>query len=367
MAVVALGLWLANRDQTKTPTNEIRIAANVPMSGPLAYYGAAVREGATMALEEAKAKPGSALAGISIDWQDNASEPKTTVTILQKQILDNPTIYVSGVKPQTMAIKDEVTKLGLPHFVYIFDAYINASSANNLRTWLSYKIEPPIYLEYAKRRQAKKISIAFIRLPHAIEEFEKIIIPALEKEGIPVTVEGFDFGRSDFKDIAAKLAAAKPDLFILNGFQGDLVGLIRSLRPLSAITDGNTICTYDLLDAAKILGADEIEGIRLVAPLFETRPQESGIADWRTRFKARYGKEPFYTHAFSFDMMSAIGAAATSNPKPNTHEEWIKALRSVDTPGITGPIRFDKDGDMVTPLEVGVYRKGTLIPDTNAK
>lgn len=89
-----------------------------------------------------------------------------------------------------------VTKLGLPHFVYTFDAYINAASSNNLRTWLSYKIEPPIYIDYARRRQAKSIAITYIRLPHAIEEFEKIIMPEFQKQGITMTVESYDFGRS---------------------------------------------------------------------------------------------------------------------------------------------------------------------------
>lgn len=266
-----------------------------------------------------------------------------------------------------MAIKDEVTELGYPHFLYTFDALINENSTNNLRTWLSYKIEPPIYLDYVEHRKAKKVAISYVQLPHAIEEFETIVIPALEAQGISVYAEPFDFGRTDFKDVAVKLAAFNPDVIILNGFQGDLVGLVRALRPLSAITDGNTICTYDLLDAAEILGPDELEGLRLVAPLFETRPKESGIAEWRARFEKRYGHKPYYTHAFAYDMITAIGAAATSEPKPTSHEEWIKAIRNVDIPGVTGTIKFDKDGDMITPLEVGVYRNGTLIPDPSDK
>jgi len=367
LALVGAGVWIANRPQTRTPLHKIRIAANLPMTGQLGYYGVAVQQGAIMAIEEAKVKqPESALASIAVDWQDNASEPKTAVTIFQKQILNNPDIFVSGVKPQVMAIKDEASALGLPHFVYTFDAYINTQSSNNIRTWLSYKIEPPIYMKYVALRHAKSIAITYVRLPHAMEEFEKIVIPALKNKGITVFAEPYDFGRSDFKDIAVKLADAKPDLFILNGFQSDLVGLIRSLRPLSVITDGNTICTYDLMDAAKILGPDEIEGIRIVAPLFESRPKETGIADWRNRYKARYGKEPFYTDAFAYDMMTAIGAAASSDPAPTNHAQWIQAIRNVDVPGITGPIRFDGDGDMITPLEVGVYRNGTLIPDVNA-
>jgi len=367
LILAGIGLWVSNRSHTSGNSDKIRIAANLPMTGQLGYYGVAVQEGAMMALEEAKARPDSGLERVTIDWQDNGSDPKVAVTVLQKQALNDPAIYVSGVKPQTMAIKDEVTRLGLPHFVYIFDAFINSGSSNNLRTWLSYKIEPPVYLGYVHRRQAKKIAISYVRLPHSTEEFEKIILPALQKEGIETTVESFDFGHTDFKDIAAKLAATKPDLYILNGFQDDLVGMIRSLRPLSAITDGNVICTYDLLDASKVLGPDEIEGVRLVAPLFETRPAESGIAEWRARFQAKYKKPPFYTHAFAFDMMSAIGAAAKSQPTPKTHEEWLKALRAVDIQGITGSIRFDADGDMVTPLEVGVYRNGKLIPDSNGK
>ena len=357
-----IGISFLNR--TGADEKAIRIAANLPLSGPLATYGVAVREGAALALDDAAIHPS---ANISIDWQDNASDPKTAVSILRKQLLANPIIYVSGVKPQTMAIKDEISQIGLPHFVWIFDAEINQGTSNNFRTWVSYKIEPPIYLNYAKDRGAKRIAITYVQLPHTIDEFEKILIPELKSQGIDVFVEPYDFGRTEFKDIASKIDNFKPDLIILNGFQGDLVGLVRSLRPLGLITDGNTIATYDFLDAAKILGPDEIEGIRIVAPLFETRPDEPHIAEWRNRFRKKYGRAPLYTHAFAYDMMSAIHSASQSLTLPASNDEWIKALRAVDVQGVTGPIRFDSDGDMVTPLEVGVYRQGQLVPDVAIK
>jgi len=358
-ALVVIGAFFLF--QRSGPNNaEIRIAANLPLSGPLATYGVAVREGASLALDDAPDRPNAKL---SVDWQDNASDPKTAVSILRKQLLATPTIYVSGVKPQTMAIKEEISQLGLPHFVWIFDAVINQGTSNNFRTWVSYKIEPPIYMKYLEDRGAKRVAITYVRLPHTIEEFERILIPDLKSKGIELFVETFDYGRTDFKDIATKIDRFKPDLIILNGFQGDLVGLIRSLRPLGSITDGNTIATYDLLDAAKILGPDEIEGIRIVAPLFETRPNEPTIAKWRNRFREKYGRDPLYTHAFGYDMITAIRSASQSLTLPASNDDWIKALRAVDVNGVTGPIRFDSDGDMVTPLEVGVYRDGKLGPD----
>jgi len=362
------GIWFWQKPDTAKQAG-IKIAANLPMSGPLATYGVAVREGANMALDELSSSDGaSSLRKIAIDWQDNASDPKASVSIFQKQLLENPNIYVSGVKPQTMAIMDGVTKEGLPHFVWIFDAKINQKSKNNFRTWVSYKIEPPVYLDYIKRRGAKRIAITYVQLPHTIEEFEKILVPQLKnQDGSDILVEAYDFGRSDFKDLAVKIAKFKPDLIILNGFQSDLVGLIRSLRPLGVVKDGNTIATYDLLDAAKILGADEIEGIRIVAPLFETRADSETIAKWRERFIAKYGHPPLYTHAFAYDMVGAIHAASLGLKLPASNEQWIDALRAVNVQGITGPIRFDSDGDMVTPLEVGVFRSGKLAPDTTVK
>ena len=357
-AVVAAILgWLVLRNPSDEKRNVTRIAANLPLSGPLAVYGVSVQEGVKMALDQENGLN----AKFIIDWQDNQSDPKTAVTILQKQLLSGPDIYISGVKPQTMAIKDEVSKLGIPHFVWIFDAIINEASNNNLRTWVNYKIEPAIYAAFAQERQAKRIAITYVQLPHTIDEFNRIVIPSFRREGIEVLAEPYEFGRTDFKDIAAKLNGFKPDLIILNGFQGDLVGLVRSLRPLNAINDGNTIATYDLLDAANILGADEIEGLRVVAPIFETRAQEKKIAAWREAFEERYNKKPLYTHAFAYDMMQGIVAA--SQGKPSSHAEWIKTLRELDIAGATGPIRFDEDGDMLTPLEVGVYRNGVLAPE----
>ena len=331
------------------------------MSGDLATYGVSVREGAVMALADSADKGGPKLA---VDWQDNAGDPKSAVSIFQKQMLASPDIYLSGVKPQTMAIKDQVNTKGMPHFVWIFDAFINQNTQNNFRTWVSYKIEPPVYLNYAKRIGARRVAIVYVQLPHTVEEFTQIVIPGLKTQGIAeMFVEPFEFGRRDFKDIGVKIAAFAPDLIILNGFQADLVGLVRALRPLNLIKDGNTIATYDMLDAANVLGADELEGIRLVAPRFETRKTESGIAEFRKNFRQRYGKEPLYTHAFAYDMIGAVRDAASRLSLPATSAQWITALRSTNIQGVTGPIRFDENGDLVTPLEVGVYRKGQLVPD----
>lgn len=353
--------------KSEGPGAEVKIAANLPLTGDLATYGTAVRDGANMAVEEIKAD--SKNPKLSFDWQDNASDPKQAGTVLQRQLLDNPNIYVSGVKPQTMAIRDKVNEKGLPHFEWIFDANINPGGTRNaFRTWVSYKIEPPVYLNYAAERQAKRVAIVYVQLPHTVEEFDTLVIPGLKKQGANVVyVEPFAFGTKDFKTIAVKIQASKPDLIILNGFQNDLVSLVRAMRPLNLISDGNTIATYDMLDAATILGQDELEGIRLVAPLFVTQPDRTNVKDWRDRFRAKYSKEPLYTHAFAYDMAMIIEDAAKRVGANPDSAKWIDALRATNIEGVTGPLKFDDKGDLITPLEVGVFRGGHPVPETAPK
>jgi len=360
-ASIAVGLSSCPSNVEET-AEVVEIDANLPLTGDLAVYGTSVQDGAIMALEDLEAADSDGIQ-LNVDWQDNASSPQTAVSIFQQQFLTPPDIYISGVKPQTMAIKEQIDADGIPHFVWIFDAFINQNTQNNFRTWVSYKIEPPIYLNYAKSLEAKRVAIVYVQLPHTVEEFEQIVIPGLKEEGVnEILVEPFDLSKGDFKDIAVKIQGFDPDLIILNGFQNQLVGLVRALRPLDLIQEGNTIATYDMLDASTILGEDELEGIRFVAPIFVTRPDRPEVLQWRERFKERYGEEASYTDAFAYDMVQIIYDAAKRLDLPATSEEWIEALRETDLEGVTGTLEFDDRGDLMTPLEVGVFRDGEPVP-----
>src|ERR1700691_1477351 len=81
--------------QEKTQnTKLIKIAANLPLTGNLSTYGAAIRDGATLALEDLKqTDPNGPL--LVVDWQDNAGNPKSTVSVLQRQFIEAPDIYMS--------------------------------------------------------------------------------------------------------------------------------------------------------------------------------------------------------------------------------------------------------------------------------
>ena len=252
---LCIGLYSCKSDIVGNVDGErkkVKVDANLPISGELAIWGSSIRDGATLSLRDLE-KSDPMGPKLNFDWQDNAGSPQSAVSIFQKQFLEPPALYVSGIKPQLMAIKDQIDAKGAPNFVWIFDVSINQNSNNNFRTLVSYKIEAPVYLKYAKQLQPKRVAIIYTFLPHAEEQFQKLVIPGLKEMGVEaVFPEAYDLGVKDFKDIANKVKEFKPDLIILNGFQNTLVGIVRALRPLGLITDGNTIGTYDMIDAKKI-------------------------------------------------------------------------------------------------------------------
>lgn len=107
----------------------IRVTANLPLSGDLGQYGTAIQQGSLLAESDLKQGSGGK-SSIQFDWQDNKGNNRDAYTIMSAQLASHPDIYISGLKPQTMTITDQVSKSGIPHFTWILDVKINPNSSN---------------------------------------------------------------------------------------------------------------------------------------------------------------------------------------------------------------------------------------------
>ena len=338
----------------------VRVACNVPLTGALATYGSAIQEGVRFAAES---RPASTVP-VTYDWEDNQSDGRQSVTILRKQLLKNPDLYVSGVKPHYMAIKDEVKKTQLPHFVWVFDVNVRPNNERNFRTWVNFKVEPPLFIEYAKAQHPKKIAIVYVQLPHTDEEYLNHIIPGLRAAGFSdLKVEPYQMDKLDFKDIALRLRAYAPDLIILSGFQENYIAMVKAFNIQRLLRAGNTVASYDFLDAAPLLSPGEIEGVRVAMPKFLLEQDNPRISKWIAAFEAKFHKKPLYTHAYAYDMADIINTAGNDLSSGCTATDWVNALSKVNKDGVTGPLKFDEQGDLVPSVTLGVFRNGIVVAD----
>jgi branched-chain amino acid transport system substrate-binding protein len=354
LLTLVIGLW-----GCKQKDGEVVIAANIPLTGELAIYGESIRNGVNMAIEEFDNETNQF--SFKFDWQDNRGEARNAVSIMQKQLLRPPDIYISGVKPQTMAVIDKIAEKGIPHFVWVFDAFITEEYENVFRTWINYKIEPYHFISYIEKKQPQKIGIIYLNLPHTHEEYKEILIPELKNKGYnDFFVEVFDHTKSDFRQIGAKLKNYEPDIIILSGFKNHLRNMVVTFTEYGIIEDGNTLCTYDLLDAAKDLPVEVLEGLRVVAPTFLLDSSQE-TKEWKKKFKEKYGKEAKYTDAFAYDMALIIFEALNNLQGEPNNRNIAESLLNVQINGITGELRFDETGDLKTSAALCVYRDGKLV------
>lgn len=342
----------------------LKVALNLPLSGGLAVYGKSVEEGVRIALDEE--------AGIKdlleLDFQDNEGMAKNAVTIANKQLNSSPDIYVSGIKPQQMAIKDILAKVDVPHFEWIFDVNVRPNGEkNNFRTWVNFKDEPQIFIEYAKELHAKKVAIIYVSLPSTDEEYNTLIVPGLKSLGADVYVQPYQMDLTDFAGMVLNVRKYKPDLLIISGFAENLPPMIKRLNEQNLVKNKNIISTYDLIDAIPLVRPEWMEGLRVAAPLFLTRKDEDlNIKSFYERFKTKYGRDPIYTHAYAYDMAKIlIEASKVKSKEPTKHLSDI--IQGLDLEGITSRLKFNEEGSLPLSIERAVVRSGKVVRDIKAQ
>ena len=351
VGVIVAIVAVRHQENDRVDETTVRIAFNVPLTGALATYGTSIRDGAILAMEDIHSRDSSVR--FVCDFQDNASEPRNAVSVFMKQQNERPHVYVSGIKPQTMSIIDRVEELNIPHFSWIFDAFVTENYKNVFRTWVNYKMEAGKILQYVDELSPKKVAITYVHLPHSEEQYLKIIIPELQKRGIDFIVEKYPIEKNNFRDVAIKFKSYEPDLILINGFGVNFVPLVRHFREQVLFDGKNALFTFDLLDASEELSNELLEGLRLVIPSYEIQRQHQ---EWNIRFEQRFRRIPRYTDAYAYDMMCAIYHAA----KSKGDRDLIDSLLSVKFDGITGKFIFDPSGDLIVTLGITEYKNGVL-------
>jgi ABC-type branched-subunit amino acid transport system substrate-binding protein len=357
VAIVLSGGLLGVQSRAKQ-ADTLEVAINLPLSGPIAAFMDPYPLGLKMGLEEGGAALKLPTPYFSLDVQDNAGKPSQAISVMQRQKLNGFDVYISGSTEMTMAIIDEVDATKKPHFLITFDAYMTGEGPDRLRILPNYKLEGPLWVEYAKRRGAKRIFMLTLNNAPIEEEFTKIVERGITALGAEFRRERFEWTGSDYRVLALKAQKYKPDLIMVNGYSVHLYPAIGALRALGLVKDHNTIAALDFGD---LLYNDtpkaELLDVAFVCPLFEIPGAVPDSADWRKRYHARTGKRPSYVAAYAYDSGRMLAAAYAKNPQP-TKADLVATL---PMEGVSGTVAVDGKGDLASTLTIAAVRQdGTV-------
>jgi branched-chain amino acid transport system substrate-binding protein len=348
--------------------NTIKIGVITSLTGSQAAFGAAHRNGYSIALDEINAKGGVLGKKIELDFYDDQSKPDQAVQGVSKLVDQDHVVFLLGAysSENTKAIINPVTTHQIP-------LLIPTATADNVMDSKS----PWVF-----------------RICAGATEYAKAWIEFLKKNGNPKTMvivyEKTNFGQANMQAMKDAAAAAAINVLSTEEYEAKAPDYKAVLR---RVKDKNPeviyFCSY-LLDATTLMRqSQEVDlnpkyytaaGTGFSAAEFPT-PQGAGknaeytlsVSQWlpeapwpgSKEFDAEYFKRtnthPQY-HAMQAYQSLMTAVQAMSNAKSLDAAKVRDALKAINVKtSAFGPIRFDANGQnqhpvLITQIQGGQYR-----------
>jgi ABC-type branched-subunit amino acid transport system substrate-binding protein len=353
---VCLGFALNGCDNKKK-ANEITVACNMPLTGPVGIYGERIQNGLELARKDLKLEMEKENIHFVFDYQDNKGETKDAITIYNKQRLNAPDIYMSGITSQTMAIIDQVDKSDMTHFLWSWTPLYLDEGDHNFRCWVNFGVEAEHYINYISKINPQKIAYLYVDNIGSKIQCKDVVLPALNQQN--AYTEGYPASTANFKNIIIKVKQMNPDVIVVSGYKDHVINIIKDIDTYN-IDRSKVICSMDLLEAIGEMPDEFFEGLHVTAPSFNIPELQSELTkDWINKFKAENKRFPVYTEAYGYDcMLTLFEAAKIAKAKQITLEQ---ALFEVDIEGVTGRLKYGRNGEIENNMHIGVFRNGVIV------
>jgi branched-chain amino acid transport system substrate-binding protein len=347
----------------------VKIGHVAPLSGAIAHLGKDNENGSRMAIDELNAK-GITIGGKKIKFEliaeDDAADPKQGTAAAQK-------LVDAGVKGVIGHLNSGTT---IPASKIYYDAgipQISASATNPKYTQQGFNTAFRVVAndgqlggtlgKYAAQTlKAKKVAVIDDRTAYGqgvAEEFSK----SAKKNGVQVVAQQYTNDKAtDFNAILTSIKSKNPDVIFFGGM--DAVGgpMLRQMKQLginAKFMGGDGICTEQLPTlAGDSIGTDQVVCAEAGGVVEADR---KGLEDFKARYEKKFGTNVKlyapYTYDATMVMVSAMQKANSVEPK-----KYLPELAKIHYKGVTGPIEFDKKGDMKeTTLTLYTYRDGKRV------
>ncbi|WP_181699505.1 branched-chain amino acid ABC transporter substrate-binding protein [Chthonobacter albigriseus] len=337
----------------------IKIVSQSPLSGPQSVGGEGIKLGAELAVQDFGALITDLGFQLVFQPEDDQATPNVGVANANRIINDPEVLGIVGHYNSGVAIPASE--------VYVKDSLVMVSPANTnpvVTTRDTTKaianricgrddVQGPAGAAFAvETLKVTKIYVINDKTAYGsglASAFEE----AAKAAGVEVVLStGVDEKETDFSSILNRARIDKPDLVYYGGMfpQGGL--LIKQMRQkglTSAFLGGDGLDSGELQNIA---GADNMKDVYFTTtgvPISEL----PAAAAFAKAYQEKFGKSPEGYSAYAYDsariVIEAIAASikAKGGEKP-TRAEVAAAVRATELEGITGKVKFNANGDIVT-------------------
>jgi branched-chain amino acid transport system substrate-binding protein len=336
LVCISLVLTACGQQTERTLT----IGAILPLSGPAAVWGLSTQEGMLLAQEELAAQGKN----ITIIYEDSQGKPAEGVTAYNK-VKENSDVIFTVLSRVTVPILPLSHADKKPLIMTVVSAKdVTLKSKYAFRFYANERGYADPHFAAITREEYPSLAVVYVNDEYGIS-VATVVREEATKRGIHIVAdESFDPGTTDFKTTLLKVKDAQPSgVVVIGATPTDTVGVLKQFREFhinATFIDVSTVLSI------KEFRTSDAEGAYTVA--FPFTLQQSG-AEFREKYIAHYGKEPFFPAAFGYDMVKMVAAA--SGGKSMDGEELNARLRTLgDIDTANGVVRVQQNGEINPPM-----------------
>ncbi|MES2536378.1 MAG: branched-chain amino acid ABC transporter substrate-binding protein [Pseudomonadota bacterium] len=348
----AIALMLAGTAQAQELV--VKLGHVAPMSGGQAHYGRDNANGAILAVEDLNAK-GITIGGKKVKFEllaeDDAADPKQGTAAAQKLVDAKVNGVIGHLNSGTTIPASKIyNDAGIPQ--------ISPSATNPKYTQQGFKTAFRVVAndsqlggtlgKYAiDKLKGKQIAVIDDRTAYGQGVATEFVKGAKGKSPNVKIVQQYTTDKAtDFSAILTSIKAGKPDVVFFGGMDNVAGPMLRQMKQLginAKFMGGDGICTTEI---AKLAGDGMSDGQVVCAEAGGvTGVKEKEMEQFYARYKKRFNLDVQIYAPYVYDAVMTMAAAMQ---KANSAEpaKYLPELAKIKYDGVTGPIVFDKNGDI---------------------
>jgi branched-chain amino acid transport system substrate-binding protein len=337
--------------------DKILIGLQAPMTGDNAQYGQDMKNGVELAFKKINSDGGINGKKLELVVGDDKATPSEAVAVVNKMIMnDGVKAIIGGYNSSPTLAAQEVS--GSSKVLHLnMGASPDLSKTGNkylFRVILTGSVYVPAVMKYmAEEKKVKKIAALFENTDYGITMYDAAKESTKDLGVEFIATEKYNPGDKNFSAQLSKIKNLNPDAVMVVGLYNEVALIEQQAR--QAGLDVQFFSPDDSMYSEQLitLGGDAVEN-----HIFASMIDLNADSEQMKEFKALAEKNNVLAQAntaIAFDAAMALAKALENGG--GDAEKARDALASIEYQGITGPIKFDKNGDRSnTPMIMQVQK-----------
>ena len=350
----------------------IKIGVIAPLTGDVAVYGTAVKNGVELYFEELNAAGGIAGKQVELIVYDDQGDATEAINSYNKLVTADEVVAIVGAvtSTPTIAVAEASAADNMPT--------ITASATHNDVTTYGNNMFRSCFLDAFQGETMANFTANEIKAQSAAiiynssDAYSTGLADAFEAKctelGIKVVAkEAYAATDVDYRAQLTNIATAKPEVLFMPDYYNNIYKVATQAKevginaPMLSCDGADGVLTIEGMDAANV------EGLYF-ANHYSTEDEAEIVQNFLTNFNAKIGEAPNAFAALAYDagliMTNAIEKAIESGVEigtPEFSQAVIDNLDATDVTGVTGQITYDENNNpqktcAIIKVEAGEYK-----------